>query len=441
MKTIFASILLFLSPIFAIAKELPQWFEQDSITAISSRIKSDFSLTLEDGISEMKKLYNGFDKAHINKYISNHYIEVKEIDNKIMLHRKSPRNFGLLCPKFSNWNGRGASPNAEDLIMVKEILSQSKGNGSISNGQRIKYRFSINIPCHDFIQGDSIHVWMPIPLETLRQKNIKIISASHNYIQSKGNSAHNTLYFTDVIPHSSDSIIHFEYVGQYDVYAQHFSKEYILKNIQSYDVNSEIYKKYTNLSHKHIIRLDSLAHCIVGDETNPYLQSELVYEYISSTYPWAGAREYSTIECIPQYVLDVKHGDCGQVALLYISLMRTLGVPARWESGWMLHPWSKNLHDWAEVYFEGIGWVPVDVSFGRYINSSNENERNFFSTSMDNYRFATNNGICSLLYPEKKFIRSETIDFQMGEVETTEGNLFYPGWAKNLEVLSITELK
>lgn len=30
----------------------------------------------------------------------------------------------------------------------------------------------------------------------------------------------------------------------------------------------------------------------------------------------------------------------------------------------MMHPKAWNLHDWAEIYFEGIGWVPVDQSFG-----------------------------------------------------------------------------
>ena len=440
MKSILISISVLLMSISAFSNELPQWFEKDSVVAISNRIKSDFSLTLENGLSEIKKLHSNFDINQSDKYIDNHYVEVKEINGQIMMHKKSPRNFGLLCPKYSNWEGRGASPDTEDTIMVKEILSKSKGDGSISNGQRIKYKFSIDIPCHDFIQGDSIYVWMPIPMETTRQKNVKIINASHKYILSNEKSAHNTLYFSDKVPYSNDSVIHFEYVGEYDVYAQYFNKEYILKNIQPFDFSSELYEKYTDLSHKHIIKLDSFAHSIVGTETNPYLQSELVYEYISSTFPWAGAREYSTIECIPQYVLNEMHGDCGQVALLYISLMRTLGVPARWESGWMLHPWSMNLHDWAEVYFEGIGWVPVDVSFGRYINSQNEQERNYFSTGMDNFRFATNHGICSPLYPEKKFLRSETIDFQMGEVESTNGNLFYPGWTKKLEVLSITEL-
>ena len=160
-----------------------------------------------------------------------------------------------------------------------------------------------------------------------------------------------------------------------------------------------------------------------------------MYNYIITKYPWAGAREYSSIECIPQFVLAENHGDCGQVALLYISIMRTLGVPARWESGWMLHPGQKNLHDWAEVYFEGVGWVPVDPSFGRYIGAENKATQKFYSTGMDQYRFATNIGVCGQLYPTKKYLRSETVDFQMGEVECSKGNLFYPGWKKKLEII------
>jgi hypothetical protein len=59
---------------------------------------------------------------------------------------------------------------------------------------------------------------------------------------------------------------------------------------------------------------------------------------------------------------------------------------------------------------------------------------------MDCYRFASNTGICSPLYPTKTFIRSETIDFQLGEVECSKGNLFYPGWKKRLDVISIQDI-
>lgn len=131
-----------------------------------------------------------------------------------------------------------------------------------------------------------------------------------------------------------------------------------------------------------------------------------------------------------------RHGDCGQVSLLYISLMRTLGVPARWESGWMLHPGEKNLHDWAETYYEGVGWVPVDVSFGRMTNNDDKRIRNFYSTGIDSHRLIANKGVGMPFYPAKKYVRSETVDAQMGEVECSRGNLFYPAWDQHLEILS-----
>ena len=135
--------------------------------------------------------------------------------------------------------------------------------------------------------------------------------------------------------------------------------------------------------------------------------------------------------------IDEDHGDCGQVALLYISLMRTLGVPARWESGWMLHPGELNLHDWAEVYFEGVGWLPVDVSFGRYTGSDRGAARTFYSHGIDAHRLAANSTVSGEFYPAKRFVRSETVDFQLGEVETDKGNLYYPAWDSKMTLIDV----
>ena len=154
--------------------------------------------------------------------------------------------------------------------------------------------------------------------------------------------------------------------------------------------------------------------------------------------PWAGAREYSTLADIPAYVLENHHGDCGQVALLYITLVRSLGIPARWESGWMLHPDEVNWHDWAETYFEGVGWVPTDPSFGRSAVGTSMND--YYATGIDVYRMASNEGVGDVLSPRKTYIRSETVDFQPGEVEWRGGNLYYDKWHSHLEVDGITPL-
>ena len=99
----------------------------------------------------------------------------------------------------------------------------------------------------------------------------------------------------------------------------------------------------------------------------------------------------------------------------------------------MLHPKSENLHDWGEVYFEGIGWVPFDQSFG-LVDSEDEDTHWFFLGGNDAYHFIVNDDFGQPLYPAKTFPRSETNDFQRGEVEWKGGNLYFDKWDYSFDV-------
>ena len=426
-----------LLPVCGINAANPSWFETDSAKAVNARLASDFSLSMPQAVKNIKALYPKVTNADIDRYIDKHYLEIQIINGKKRMHRKSPRNLVLLNPSMNNWSGRGSESEPIRQKIADEIIKAAASHDAEPVlTHRITIRFTIDVPYNEVLAGDTVKVWMPLPIESDRQSNVKILSTSlHPYTVSTGHSVHNTIFMQQAVEKGKNS--HFEYSFSYDCSALYFSPDFILSHLKQYDKSSELYKKYTAVELPHIIKMDGLAHEIVGDETNPFRQSELVFNYIVKHYPWAGAREYSTIPCIPQYVVDVRHGDCGQVALLYISLMRSLGVPARWESGWMLHPGEKNLHDWAEVYFEGVGWVPIDVSFGRYTNAADLKIANFYSTGIDFYRLATNKGVCDELFPKKRFFRSDNVDLQKGEVETSRGNLFYGGWDQHLEIISI----
>ncbi|MBW6458150.1 MAG: transglutaminase-like domain-containing protein, partial [FCB group bacterium] len=198
----------------------------------------------------------------------------------------------------------------------------------------------------------------------------------------------------------------------------------------------ELYIKYTAERDPHLLftpAVKALSEEIVGDEKDPYQTVKKIFNYINDHYPWASAREYSTIDNIPDYVIEHKHGDCGQVTLLFMALARYNGIPSRWQSGWMLHPGSKNLHDWCEIYFEGVGWVPVDQSFGRR-KTENEDINSFYLGGMDAYRLIVNDDYAMPLFPEKHYLRSETNDFQRGEVEWRGGNLYFVEWRYNLDI-------
>lgn len=53
-----------------------------------------------------------------------------------------------------------------------------------------------------------------------------------------------------------------------------------------------------------------------------------------------------------------------------IALCRVAGIPARFVEGVIYKPGTTQQidprHDWLEVYLPGIGWVPVDPTWGRF---------------------------------------------------------------------------
>ena len=424
-----------LAPLGSSAQELPVWAEKDSAQAISSRINRDFPWTLEEAWVKFKEKYPKMTRKEFEKAVVKGWIETRKIGGRAYVHRKALGNYALLNPSVSKFKGRGATSSEKRQKYVKDVLSQSIGAGELVDTKNFTIRFSLDVPTDGVAvkEGDTLRMWLPYPLENERQSNRKLISTSHPVKVADASSPHSTLFFE--VPVTGDTT-KIEYVASFNGSGRYFSPEFIEHSVRPYNKNSELYKKYTSFEAPNIVRLDSLAQAIVGSETDPFRQSELVYDWIIKNMPWAGALEYSIIDCIPQYVLEQGHGDCGQVALLYISLMRSLGVPARWESGWMFHPGEKNLHDWAEVYFEGVGWVPVDASFGRYSNSDDPAVRNFYSTGTDPYHIAMNTGVGGQMSPAKKYVRSETVDSQMGEVETQDYNLFYPGWSSSLQIIS-----
>jgi transglutaminase-like putative cysteine protease len=104
----------------------------------------------------------------------------------------------------------------------------------------------------------------------------------------------------------------------------------------------------------------NLAREIIGSETNPMLQAKAFYDWIGGNVFYSFAREYSTLTNISDYCLSHRYGDCGQEALLFITLCRSQGIPARWQTGWNTFPGFKDIHDWTEIYLAPYGWVPVD---------------------------------------------------------------------------------
>jgi transglutaminase-like putative cysteine protease len=172
---------------------------------------------------------------------------------------------------------------------------------------------------------------------------------------------------------------------------------------------------------------------IVGTETNPYRIAKRCYDWIASNIRYSLAIEYSTIRNISEYCRTRGYGDCGQEALLFITLCRLNGIPARWQSGWNTFPDADDIHDWTEIYLEPYGWVPVDPYMGiwahQYVRTLGEAERReiqeFYFGGLDQWRMAANRDHCQELRPRKRAARSDPVDFQRGELEWDNRNVYF----------------
>ena len=407
---------------------------------IMHRIEIDFNQSKDDVLEFIRKYYPDVTEEQIRAWEESNALEKMTIDGEDRYFARSARNLFRIDKDAKAKMISIDGPSKDDLVKFLEqnipyvIESVKKGKQTTGEPVKMNLTYTLTVDADAVPAGEMIRCWLPFPREdNVRQQNVKLISTSQpDYVVASDLYPQRTLFMQKPAVAGEPTV--FKMAFSTTTRPQWFDLDH--KQIKPYNKESKLYKDNTAERDPHLLftpTVKALSEKIVGSEKDPYKIAQKLFNYISDHYPWAGAREYSTLENIPDYVIESGHGDCGQVTLLFMVLCRYNGIPTHWQSGWMLHPGQINLHDWCEVYFEGVGWVPVDQSFGRQ-QVTNPEAQGFFLGGMDAYRLIVNNDYGQPLFPAKQFLRSETVDFQRGEVEWRGGNLYFDQWDYHLDV-------
>lgn len=100
---------------------------------------------------------------------------------------------------------------------------------------------------------------------------------------------------------------------------------------------------------------------IVGTLRNDWRKSQAVYAYVADLLEWS---DEPPSRSIPEY-LSTKLADSEGYSFLFCSLARAALVPARPIGGILVDSEKKSRRWWwAEIWLEGLGWVPVDPALG-----------------------------------------------------------------------------
>jgi len=302
-------------------------------------------------------------------------------------------------------------------------------------------------------EGSQMRVWLPLPQEYRQQSDVELIIATidgqayepavapnaTNFEGPSpiGGSPHRTTYYETTVFDPSKAIV-FEQVFEYTM-AGHYPV-ITADNTRALTTQETIaFADYLSERPPHLVfnpELTSLTKQLVGDETNPYLKAKAIFDWWDANIRWLPEFEYGTIPSFADLCMQRKRGDCGVQAVTLISMMRSVGIPARWQSGLTTTPGKENLHDWSEIYLAPHGWVVADPSYG-YRDSDNPDVKHFYLGHMDAYRIIINLDYGRELMPPKKSLRSEPADFQRGEVEVGGVNLYFDDWKWSFVVESI----
>lgn len=100
-----------------------------------------------------------------------------------------------------------------------------------------------------------------------------------------------------------------------------------------------------------------------------YRLASVVADYLRSNYTYSLDGSNNSSEPVLQFLNDTKQGHCSLYASAMTLILRQLGVPARYCTGFYVESADgsgsvllreKNLHAWVEVYVGQLGWVTFD---------------------------------------------------------------------------------
>ena len=244
--------------------------------------------------------------------------------------------------------------NKEDKTWYRVPLEQSNNSllGVVEGKDSFEFYYSVQIP---ELSGPA-KIWIPIAESDDFQK-VEILSidlpGDHRNLDEKVND--NTILFMDLGPEDSGKSIEISYAvnrkekGPYDAPAP----------------DPEIFLSSNILMPKGG-RFEEIAKEALGPKIRDshLIQARALYDYIIDNMRYMKFGDFGRGDS--NYACDSKTGNCSEFHSFFISLARSVDIPARFAIGASI-PSDRNeggidgYHCWAEFYADGKWW-PVDIS-------------------------------------------------------------------------------
>ncbi len=213
----------------------------------------------------------------------------------------------------------------------------------------------------------------------------------------------------------------------------------------SFEPDAEQPDFYTGEEAPHILftpYLRALAAQLTEGVTSPAEKAKRIYDYVTLNVRYHYQPSYFVHEALAENCARSRRGDCGIMALTFITLCRIAGIPARWQSGFAVEPTEAGCHDWAMFYVAPKGWMYADCSYGASMaRRGDEVLRRHYFGSLDIGRMVANREFEASFDPPMTGFRSDPYDNQSGEMEADGVGLYGDQTETTKEVLKFKEVE
>jgi len=397
------------------------------------RIRLDYALTPDQLLAKVRNSIPDITADNLEVWRTQGALQYRLIDGEVRYFAREPGNLFRFGNEASKRRTPPFKPAGEfDLPRhIAQLLDEARGDpNGLVHPLRHRARYELRIkPGNPRLQaGAKVRAWLPFPQEYRQQRDVRLIATEPaGGVVSPAGTPQRTVYFEQTITDPNQSP---RFAAEFEFTTSAYVPSLDPNAVRPYEPNSPDYQD--NLAERlpHIAftpELRTTVQEIVGAETNPLFKAQRIFHWISEHVRYCAEMEYSTIPGISTKAFTSRRGDCGVQALLFITMCRVAGVPARWQSGWETLPGDWNMHDWAEFYVEPWGWLPADPSYGLQ-KHSDPRVQDFYCGHLDAFRMIVNVDYGRNLVPPKTSFRSEPTDFQRGEVEIDGHNLYFNEW-------------
>ncbi len=413
------------------------------------RIRLDYSDTRAELFHDLQAAVRDLTSAEFDDWVKADWFDSREIDGTVYFFSSGVSNLFFRHPELNSRRLKAADPAPREQLILGNVRSIRAAAREAQTPYVLPRQFhvtmKVTVKSNAVPAGEPLRVWLPIPRRYPFQSDFKLLGSSLPFKSvAAEDSPIRSVYFEQPALGKEPT----EFKIDYEFTTRGVSFQFQPERVRPPDLSDPVLKRFTSEG-PHVRftpQIRELAGRIVGEESNPLLQARAIYNWMADHLLYSYALEYSTIPNLSEYCRSNGYGDCGQQALLFITLCRSRGIPARWQSGWNLLPGDTTNHDWAEIYLAPYGWVPVDSYMGnfamRYVRTLPEAQkreiRDFYFGGLDHYRMAANADHSAALEPAKNSFRSDDVDFQRGEIEAGGKNLYFNKFSYHLDWHEVT---